>query len=153
MSHRADSGSHLHAMMDSIRGEVTARMSIFHSFTKYATPARIQFPSVQSRLMITPEKVLCSMLNHSTSAETSAQEMTNRKNKHFSKNVFEPATTNCSFSSQSNICIVLALSNLLRTMEIILIPASDIPVKNLRMTNIVYDVENTLSTANIRDVR
>lgn len=124
--------------MDSIRGEVTARMSIFHSFTKYAIPTKTQFPSVQSRLMITLEKVLCSMLNHSTSAETSAQEMANRKNKQ----------TN--ISSQSNICIVL--SNLLRTMEMILIPASDIPVKNLRMTNITYDVEKALSTANIRDV-
>lgn len=60
-------------MIDRIRGEVTARISFLHSFTKYAMPTRIQFPIVQSRLMITPEKVLCSMLNHSTSAETLAQ--------------------------------------------------------------------------------
>lgn len=60
-------------MIDRIRGEVTARISFLHSFTKYAVPTRIQFPIVQSRLMITPEKVLCSMLNHSTSAETLAQ--------------------------------------------------------------------------------
>lgn len=60
-------------MIPKISGAVTARMSILHSFTQYAIPTRIQFPSVQSRPMITPEKVLCSMLNHSTSEVISAQ--------------------------------------------------------------------------------
>lgn len=40
---------------------------------------------------------------------------------------------------------------LLNAIEMILIPASDIPVKNLMMTNITYDVENALRTANIVD--
>lgn len=35
----------------------------------------------------------------------------------------------------------------------ILIPASDIPVKNLMIVNIIYDVENALKTANIKDDR
>lgn len=68
-------------MIDRIRGEVTARISFLHSFTKYAVPTKIQFPIVQSRLMITPEKVLCSMLNHSTSAETLAQVKKEKKKK------------------------------------------------------------------------
>lgn len=59
--------------MDTIMGKVTATMSLLHSFTQYAIPTRIQVPIVQSRLMITPAKVLCSMLNHSTSGETLAQ--------------------------------------------------------------------------------
>ena len=60
-------------MMDTIKGEVTATMSILHSFTLYAIITRIQFPSVQSRLIMTPEKVLFSMPNHSTSGDMSAQ--------------------------------------------------------------------------------
>lgn len=55
--------------MANIRGEVAARMSILQSLTKYAIPTRIKFPSVQSRPMIMAEKVLCSMLNHSTSVD------------------------------------------------------------------------------------
>lgn len=47
--------------------------------------------------------------------------------------------------------IVLALAYLLKTIEIILIPASDIPVKNLMMTNIIYDVENALRIAKVMD--
>lgn len=38
-------------------------------------------------------------------------------------------------------------------MAMMLIPASDMPVKNLKMTNITYEVENALSTANIKDDR
>lgn len=34
-----------------------------------------------------------------------------------------------------------------------LIPASDSPVKNLMMTNIMYEVENALKTANNMDAR
>ena len=60
---------YLQAMTDSMRGEVTARMSILHSLIQYAIPARSQFPIVQSRLIITPAKVLCSTLNHSISGE------------------------------------------------------------------------------------
>lgn len=47
--------------------------------------------------------------------------------------------------------MVSALAYLLRTTEMILIPASDIPVKNLMMTNIIYEVENALRTANVMD--
>lgn len=43
------------------------------------------------------------------------------------------------------------MSLLLNAMEIMLIPARDIPVKNLIMVNITYDVENALSTANVKE--
>lgn len=65
-------------MTDSSRGEVTARMSILHSLTKYAHATKIQVPRVQSRLVITPEKVLFSMANHSTSGKMSAQFLLNK---------------------------------------------------------------------------
>lgn len=51
----------------------------------------------------------------------------------------------------SEFCIVLASVYVLKTIEIILIPASDIPVKNLMMTNIIYDGEIALRTANIME--
>lgn len=45
----------------------------------------------------------------------------------------------------------LILVCLLKAYEMILIPARDIPVKSLMMTNIMYDVENALRTANVRE--
>lgn len=88
--------SYLHKMMDNIRGEVTAKMSILHSVTKYAIPTRTKFPSVQSRPMIIPEKVRCSMPNHSTSVDKSAQMKCQihflkvKQNIHFITNKCEP---------------------------------------------------------------
>lgn len=58
--------------MDKISGEVTTTRSILQSLTKKAIPVKSKFPRVQSRLMITLEKVLRSMLHHSTSAVTMA---------------------------------------------------------------------------------
>lgn len=56
-----------HAMTESSSGEVTARISILHSLTKYAIAGKIQLPRDTSRLMIMPANVLRSMLTHSTS--------------------------------------------------------------------------------------
>lgn len=41
-----------------------------------------------------------------------------------------------------------ARGHLLKTIEIILIPESDAPAKNLTMRNIMYDVEKALSSEN-----
>lgn len=42
----------------------------------------------------------------------------------------------------------LARAHLLKTLEIILIPESDAPAKNLTMANIMYEVEKALSSEN-----
>lgn len=47
--------------------------------------------------------------------------------------------------------IIVLKAYLLRAMEIMLIPESAIPVKNLMMTNTTYDGENALRTANIKE--
>lgn len=48
-----------------------------------------------------------------------------------------------------NICVTFAY--LLKTKEMIAIPARATPVRNLMMTNIMYDVENALRTENNMD--
>lgn len=85
---------------------------------------------VQSKLMIIPAKVLCSMLHHSTSADESTQEM------------------EWVHSTRALGNLSVFVKYLLSTIEMMVIPASDIPVKNLMMTNITYDVEKALSAAN-----
>lgn len=42
--------------------------------------------------------------------------------------------------------------NLLKTILMIFIPASDTPVRNRIIVNIIYDMENALRTANVRVV-
>lgn len=72
------------------------------------------------------------MLTHSTSGGTSTLDL--------SKNAFA-------------LNISVRFAYLLKTKEMIAIPARATPVKNLMMTNIMYDVENALRTANNMDPR
>lgn len=50
--------------------------------------------------------------------------------------------------SRQNEFETFAQGHLLKTIEIILIPESDAPAKNLPMANIMYEVEKALSSEN-----
>lgn len=101
-------------------GEVTARMSILHSFTPYAKPTRIKVPTVPSSPISKNARVLYSLLTHSMSVK---YQNTIKKQKYML----------CLFDYLS---VPLSVHSL-KTEEMILIPAIENPVKNLMMTNIM----------------
>lgn len=108
-------------------------MSILHSFTPYAKPTRIQVPTVPSSPIIKAERVLRLVLTHSTSVKY--QHIIKKKKKmHEVSFLFDYLSVSLSEHS-------------LKTEEMILIPAIDNPVKNLMMTNIMYETEKALSSA------
>lgn len=118
-------------MRASTRGDVTARTSSLHSLTLYAIAMRNQFPKATSKLVIIPHKVLRLILTHSTSGER-----------------FQKVTYQLLLLVSIKRRLV---AHSLKTIEIMLIPASDSPVKNLMTTNIMYDVEKALRTAKRMD--
>lgn len=104
-------------MTESTRGEVTAKISILHSLTQYATAMRNQFPNATSKLVMIPHKVRRSILTHSTSG------------------------ARCQKATYNPLFLVLIWRHIasysLKTIEMILTPASDSPVKNLMMRNMM----------------